>query len=129
MEKYGLIPILCPDPGLFTLLPENSYRPEDIHWFLHESGFTVLQLTTSFSNRLSEVMPPLMEGLQQNYEVVFFNLSHYFTPMERQFIRLCDRTLVLMHNTHETLENVRKRLGELEQICALVRFWEKSGQG
>jgi len=122
MEKYGMKRIACPDPGLFTLLPENSYRTEDIHWFLHESGFTVLQLNKGFSDRLSEVLPVMMEELQQNYDIIFVNLSHYLTSMERLFVRLCDRTLLLMHNTHETLEVVRKKLKELEQICGASAF-------
>ncbi len=122
MEKYGLARIVCPDPGLFTLLPENSYRSEDIRWFFHESGFTVLQLNKGFSDRLSEVVPVMMEELQQNYDIIFVNLAHYLTSMERLFVRLCDRTLVLMHNTHETLEDVRKRLGEIEQICGSRAF-------
>jgi NTE family protein len=122
MEKYGLTRIVCPDTGLFALLPDNSYRPEDIHWFLHESGFTVLQLNKGFSDRLSEVVPVMMEELQQNYDIIFVNLSHYLTSMERLFVRLCDRTLVLMHNTDETLGDVRKRLDELEQICGASAF-------
>jgi NTE family protein len=122
MEKYGLTPIACPDPGLFTLLPGKSYNREDIHWFLHESGFTVLQLSTGFSDRLSEAVPLMMEDLQQNFDVIFVNLSHYLTSMERLFVRLCDRTLVLMHNTHEKLGQVRKRLDELEEICGASAF-------
>ncbi len=122
MEKYGLTPIVCPDPGLFTLLPENSYNTRDIHWFTHESGFTVLQLTTGFSDRLSEVLPVMMEELQRNFDIIFVNLSHYITPMESLFVRLCDRTLVLMNNTPEKLDQVRKRLDELEQICGASAF-------
>ncbi len=122
MEKYGLSRIVCPDPDLFALLPENSYRTEDIHWFYHESGFTVLQLNKGFSDRLSEVLPVMMEELQQNYDIIFVNLSHYLTSMEKLFVRLCDRTLLLMHNTYETIENVKKRLGELEQICGASAF-------
>ncbi|MCP4672196.1 MAG: cyclic nucleotide-binding domain-containing protein [Desulfobacula sp.] len=122
MEKYGLTRIVCPDTALFAILPEKSYNPEDIHWFIHESGFTVLQLTTGFSDRLSEMVPLLMEGLQLHYDIIFVNLSHYLTSMERLFVRLCDRTLVLMHNTHETLEVVRKKLKELEQICGASAF-------
>lgn len=114
--------IVCPDPGLFILLPENSYRPEDIHWFIHESGFTVIQLSKGFSDRLSEVVPAMMEVLQQNFDIIFVNLSHYLTSMEKLFVRLCDRTLVLMHNTQETLGDVRKRLDELEQICGASAF-------
>lgn len=114
--------IACPDPGLFALLPENSYRSEDTNRFLHESGFTVLQLNKGFSDRLSEVVPVMMEELQQNFDTVFVNLSHDLTAMERLFVRLCDKTLVLMHNTHETLEDVGKRLGEIEQICGAGAF-------
>lgn len=122
MEKYGLAPIVCPDPGLFALLPEHSYNTKDIHWFTHESGFIVLQLTTGFSDRLSEILPVMMEALQQNFDVIFVNLSHFFTPMEKLFVRLCDRTLLMMHNTWEKLDQVRKRLDELEQICGASAF-------
>lgn len=122
MRKYGLTMVACPDPGLFALLPENSYRPEDIHWFLHESGFTVLQLNKGFSNRLSEVVPVMMEELQLNFDIIFVNLSHYLTSMERLFVRLCDKTLVLMSNTHETLVDIRRRLDDLEQICGASAF-------
>jgi NTE family protein len=83
MEKYGLAGMVCPDPGLFSLLPENSYRPEDICWFVHESGFTVLQLNKGFSDRLSEVVPAMMEALQQYFDIIFVNLSHSLTSMEK----------------------------------------------
>lgn len=122
MEKFGLNRTACPDPGLFSLLPHNSYNEKNFHWFVHESGFTVLQLDTGFSDRLSEVMPLMMEALQQNFDIVFVNLSHYLLSMERLFVRLCDKTLVLMHNTREKLDPVRKRLGELEQICGASSF-------
>ncbi len=122
MAKYGLTRIVCPDPGLFTLLPENSCRTEEMHWFLHESGFTVLQLNKGFSDRLSEVVPVMMGELQQNFDIILVNLAHYFTSMERLFVRLCDRTLVLIHNTPETLENVRKKLEAIEQICGASAF-------
>ncbi len=122
MHKYGMKKIVCPDPGLFKLLPDNSYNSKNITWFHHESGFDVLQLTTGFSNRLSEVIPALMEGLQQSYDIVFFNLSHYLNSMERLFVRLCDRTLVLMNNTREEVGNVRRRLDELEKICGPSAF-------
>ncbi len=122
MKKYGMTGTACPDPGLFRLLPENSYDPSDINWFSHDSGFAVLQLTTGFSNRLPEVMPALMEGLRHNYDIVFFNLSHYLTSMEQLFVRLCDRTMLLMNNTREKLDHVQRRLNELEGICGPSAF-------
>lgn len=122
MERYGLSRIDCTVPGLFKILPENSYRLQDIHWFVHLSGFTVLQLTTGFSNRLSEVVPVMMESLREEYDIIFVNLSHHFNDMERLFVRLCDKTLVLMHNTPEKVDIVRKRLNEIEQICGSSSF-------
>ncbi|WDP89064.1 MAG: cyclic nucleotide-binding domain-containing protein [Desulfobacter sp.] len=122
MEKYGLGRVECSVPGLFDLLPENSYRARDIQWFAHGSGFEVLQLTTGFSDRLSEVMPVLMEGIQESYDVVFFNLTHHLNEMERLFVRLCDRTLLLIHNTLEKIGAVRERLSELEEICGASAF-------
>ena len=122
MEKYGLGRVECPAPKLFDLLPEKSYQPRDIQWFAHESGFEVLQLTTGFSDRLPEVMPVLMEGMQESYDVVFFNLTHLLNEMERLFVRLCDRTLLLIHNTLDKIETVKARLSKLEQICGASAF-------
>ena len=122
MEKYDLTRIECPDHGLFRLLPPNSYKSKDIHWYKHLSGFHVLQLRTGFSDRLSEIMPVLMAGLKESYEVVFVNLTHCLNDMERLFVRLCDRTLVLIHNTEEKLGNVRSRLSALETICGTSSF-------
>lgn len=122
MEKYDLTRIECPDQGLFSLLPPGSYKFEDIHWYEHVSGFHVLQLRTGFSDRLSEIMPVLMAGLKESYDVVFFNLTHCLNDMERLFIRLCDRTLLLIHNTEEKLNEVRFRLSEIETICGTSAF-------
>jgi len=122
MEKYGLSRIECPDPGLFALLPEKSYRPGEIHWFSHGSGFGVLQLKTGFSDRLPEILPVMMEGIQENYDVVFVNLTHYLNEMEQLFVRLCDRTLLLIHNTGEKMEGVQHRIAELEKICGASAF-------
>ncbi len=122
LEKYGLRRVECPDPALFSLLPENSYRASDIQWFAHTSGFGVLQLKTGFSDRLSEVLPVMMEGIQANYDVVFFNLTHHLDEMERLFVRLCDRTLLLIHNTLEKLGQVTARIAELEKICGASAF-------
>ena len=120
--------IACPDTGLFALLPENSYRPEDIHWFIHESGFTVLQLNKGFSDRLSEVVPAMMEALQQDFDIIFVNLSHYLTSMEKLFVRLCDRTLVLMHNTHETLGDVTDAIRSSISIPAIFAPYRHKGR-
>lgn len=122
MERYNLVRIACPDQGLFRLLPPNSYKPADIHWYEHVSGFHVLQLRTGFSDRLSEIAPVLMAGLKESYNVVFFNLTHCLNDMERLFVRLCDRTLLLIHNTKEKLEDVRSRLSALEEICGTSSF-------
>ena len=122
MERYDLTRIECPDQGLFRLLPPDSYKFEDIHWYQHLSGFHVLQLRTGFSDRLSEIMPILMASLKESYDVVFFNLTHCLNDMERLFIRLCDRTLLLIHNTEEKLGDVRSRLSELEVICGTSAF-------
>ena len=122
MNSYGLERIACPDPGLYMLLPENTYRLRDINWFVHESDFYVLQLSTGFSESLSEVMPAMMEGLQQKFEIVFFSLSHEFSFMERLFARLCDRTLVLMNNTAGNLEQVRAHISELESVLGNSAF-------
>ncbi len=122
MHKYELARMGCPDPGLFRVLPEGSYKPEDIHWYAHGSGFHVLQLKSGFSDRLSEIMPALMAGLKESYDVVFFNLTHCLNDMERLFVRLCDRTFLLVHNTEEKIAGVRSRLQELEQICGSSAF-------
>lgn len=122
MQKYDLARMECPDSGLFRLLPSDSYKVEDIHWYKHLSGFHVLQLQTGFSDRLSEIMPVLMAGLKESYDVVFFNLTHCLNDMERLFIRLCDRTLLLIHNTEEKLGDVRSRLSKLEVICGTSAF-------
>ncbi|WP_321495878.1 cyclic nucleotide-binding and patatin-like phospholipase domain-containing protein [uncultured Desulfobacter sp.] len=122
MLKYDLAHMECPTPDLFRLLPPSSYKPEDIHWYKHLSGFHVLQLRTGFSDRLSEIMPVLMAGLKDAYDVVFFNLTHCLNDMERLFVRLCDRTFLLIHNTEEKIGEVRTRLLELEQICGASAF-------
>ena len=122
MQKYDLARMECPDSSLFRLLPPDSYKFEDIHWYEHLSGFHVLQLRTGFSDRLSEIMPVLMAGLKESYDVVFINLTHCLNDMERLFIRLCDRTLLLIHNTEEKIEEVRSRLSELEVICGTSTF-------
>jgi NTE family protein len=122
MDKYDLSRIECPDHGLFGLLPPDSYKFEDIHWYEHLSGFHVLQLRTGFSDRLSEIMPVLMAGLKESYDVVFINLIHCLNEMERLFVRLCDRTLLLIHNTKEKLCDVRSRLSEIEAICGTSAF-------
>ena len=122
MHKYELARMGCPDPGLFRVLPEGSYKSEDIHWYAHGSGFHVLQLKSGFSDRLSEIMPALMAGLKESYDVVFFNLTHCLNDMERLFVRLCDRTFLLVHNTEEKIAGVRSRLQELEQICGSSAF-------
>ncbi|WP_033398034.1 patatin-like phospholipase family protein [Desulfobacter curvatus] len=122
MEKYDLTRIECPDRGLFRLLPPDSYQSADIHWYEHVSGFHVLQLRTGFSDRLSEIMPVLMAGLKESYDVVFFNLTHCLNDMERLFVRLCDRTLLLIHNTKEKLGEVRSRLSTIETICGTSAF-------
>ena len=122
MDKYDLSRIACPDQGLFRLLPANSYKSADIHWYEHLSGFHVLQLRTGFSDRLSEIMPVLMAGLKESYDVVFINLIHCLNEMERLFVRLCDRTLLLIHNTEEKLGDVRSRLSEIEAICGASAF-------
>nr|WP_319393011.1 cyclic nucleotide-binding and patatin-like phospholipase domain-containing protein [uncultured Desulfobacter sp.] len=125
MEKYDLARIECPDQGLFSLLPPDSYKSADIHWYEHLSGFHVLQLRTGFSKRLSEIMPVLMASLKESYDVVFFNLTHFLNDMERLFVRLCDRTLLLVHNTEEKFKEVRSRLTELETICGPSAFLGK----
>ncbi|MCG8552073.1 MAG: patatin-like phospholipase domain-containing protein, partial [Desulfobacterales bacterium] len=122
MEKYALDRIECPDHGLFRILPPDSYKSEDIHWYKHSSGFHVLQLRTGFSDRLSEIMPVLMAGLKESYDVVFINLIHCLNDMERLFVRLCDRTLLLIHNTREKITDVRSRLSEIEAICGTSAF-------
>nr|WP_321399893.1 cyclic nucleotide-binding and patatin-like phospholipase domain-containing protein [uncultured Desulfobacter sp.] len=122
MVKYDLARIECPDQGLFRLLPPDSYKSADIHWYEHLSGFHVLQLRTGFSDRLSEIMPVLMAGLKESYDVIFFNLTHCLNEMERLFVRLCDRTLLLIHNTEEKLGTVRSRLSNLEAICGTSSF-------
>jgi len=122
MHKYDLTRMDCPDPGLFRILPPDSYEFADIHWYEHSSGFHVLQLRTGFSDRLSEIMPVLMAGLKESYDVVFFNLTHRLDDMERLFVRLCDRTLLLIHNTKEKIEEVRSRLSALETICGTSAF-------
>jgi NTE family protein len=122
MDKYDLSRIECPDQGLFSILPPNSYKFKDIHWFEHLSGFHVLQLRTGFSDRLSEIMPVLMAGLKESYDVVFINLIHCLDEMERLFVRLCDRTLLLIHNTEGKLGDVRSRLSEIEAICGTSAF-------
>nr|WP_320015568.1 cyclic nucleotide-binding and patatin-like phospholipase domain-containing protein [uncultured Desulfobacter sp.] len=116
MQKYDLTRMECPDPGLFSFLPPDSYNAAEINWYEHLSGFRVLQLRTGFSDRLSEIMPVLMTGLKESYDVVFFNLTYCLNDMERLFIRLCDRTLLLIHNTEEKLGEVRSRLSTLEAI-------------
>lgn len=122
MQKYDLARMECPDSGLFRLLPPDSYKVEDIHWYQHLSGFHVLQLQTGFSDRLSEIMPVLMAGLKESYDVVFFNLTHCLNDMDQLFVRLCDRTLLLIHNTEEKLGDVRSRLSKLEAICGTSAF-------
>ncbi|MGD9825068.1 patatin-like phospholipase family protein [Desulfobacter sp.] len=122
MHKYDLTRMECPDPGLFRLLPPDSYKPAEIHWYEHLSRFHVLQLQTGFSDRLSEIMPVLMAGLKESYDVVFFNLTHCLNDMERLFVRLCDRTLLLIHNTEEKLREVQSRLSALEAICGTSAF-------
>ncbi len=122
MEKYDLSRMDCPDPGLFRFLPPDSYKPADINWYEHVSGFHVLQLRTGFSDKLSEIMPVLMTGLKESYDVVFFNLTHCLNDMDRLFIRLCDRTLLLIHNTEEKLGEVRSRLSALDEICGTSAF-------
>lgn len=122
MERYDLARTECPDQGLLRLLPPDSYKFEDIDWYQHLSGFHVLQLRTGFSDRLSDIMPILMASLKESYDVVFFNLTHRLNDMERLFIRLCDRTLLLIHNTEGKLGHVRSRLSELEVIYGTSAF-------
>ncbi|HKL83761.1 MAG TPA: cyclic nucleotide-binding and patatin-like phospholipase domain-containing protein [Desulfobacter sp.] len=122
MQKYDLTRMKCPDPGLFRLLSPDSYRPAGINWYKHLSGFHVLQLQTGFSDRLSEIMPVLMTSLKESYDVVFFNLTHCLNDMEQLFIRLCDRTLLLIHNTEEKLGDVCSRLLTLEAIYGTSAF-------
>ena len=122
MEKYGLRRVECPEPNLFSLLPQNSYQPKDIQWFSHASGFGVLQLKTGFSDRLPEILPMMMEEIQENYDIVFVNLTHHLKEMERLFVRLCDRSLLLIYNTLEKLAHVKQRIGELEKICGPSAF-------
>jgi NTE family protein len=122
MQKYDLTRMECPEPGLFRFLPPDSYNAADINWYEHLSGFHVLQLRTGFSDRLSEIMPVLMTGLKESYDVVFFNLTHCLNDMDRLFIRLCDRTLLLIHNTEEKLGEVRSRLSTLEAIYETSAF-------
>jgi len=122
MQKYDLTRMECPEPGLFSFLPPDSYNAADINWYEHVSGFHVLQLRTGFSDRLSEIMPVLMTGLKESYDVVFFNLTHCLNDMDRLFIRLCDRTLLLVHNTEEKLGEVRSRLSTLEAIYETSAF-------
>ncbi|NWH06561.1 patatin-like phospholipase family protein [Desulfobacter latus] len=122
MQKYNLTRMECPDPGLFRFLPPDSYNAADINWYGHLSGFHVLQLRTGFSDRVSEILPVLMTGLKESYDVVFFNLTHCLNDMEQLFVRLCDRTLLLIHNTKEKLRDVRSRLSTLEDICGTSAF-------
>ncbi len=129
IQKYDLSRMACPAPELFSLLPPDSYKSEEVHWYEHLSGFHVLQLQTGFSNRLSEIIPVLMAGLKEFYDVVFFNLTHCLNDIEQLFIRLCDRTLLLIHNTEEKLREVQSRLSKLEVICGPSAFLGRTRVG
>ncbi|MFO7884961.1 MAG: cyclic nucleotide-binding domain-containing protein [Desulfobacteraceae bacterium] len=117
LQDTGLLPIACPDVGLFRLLPPNLYRPEDFHWLRHESGFAVLQVRKGFSKFLSQSLPHLMEGFRDSFDLIFFSLSHGMNDLERQMVRLCDRNLVLINNTESALPKVRKKLAEIEKTA------------
>ncbi len=117
MNRLGLYPCPCPDPGLFSLISPGLYGETDFHWFRHGSGFLVLQVAQGFSEGLCAVLPHLMEGFRERFDLIFFGLSHRLNRLERLLIRLCDKNYVLINNTRDALERVRERLDLVEEIA------------
>ena len=117
MKKLGLFESICPDTGLFRLLPPRLYRPDDFHWYIHQSGFSVLQVKKGFSDQLAEKLPLLMEGFRDSFDLIFFSLSHHLNELERLLVRLCDRNMVLINNTTQAFFEVKKRLDLMDTIA------------
>jgi len=119
MQKFGLENISCPDEGLFSLLPPNVYKTGDFKWFHHNSGFSVLQVNKGFNKKLVPALPLLMESFKRGYDIVIFSLAHYFENLEQQAVRLCDKNLLLINNTHKALPGVRQKLKRLEETAGI----------
>ncbi len=117
MKKLGLVKSICPDTGLFRLLPPRLYQPGDFHWYSHKAGFSVLQVKKGFSGRLSEKVPLLMEEFRNCFDLIFFSLSNHLNELERLLIRLCDKNMVLINNTEQALPRVRNRLKMMDSIA------------
>ena len=117
MERYGLNISVCPDESLFGLLPPNVYSAGDFKWFVHPSGFTVLQVNKGFNEKLVPALPQLMDNFKTLYDLVIFSLSHRFGNLEQQAVRLCDKNLLLINNTTGALEDVRRKLRRIEEIA------------
>ncbi len=117
MDKLGLVESICPDTGLFRLLPPRVYKPDDFHWYCHKAGFSVLQVKKGFSERLNESVPLLMEGFRDSFDLIFFSLSHHLNELERLLIRLCDKNMVLINNTRQAIPKVRDRLNRINTIA------------
>lgn len=123
LKNFGLKKTDCPVPELFMFLPNRTYKFEDINWFVHESGFYVLNLSTGFSDRLYEVIPLIMEQIKKSFDVVFFNLSSSLGKMEKLLIRLCDQTYIIISNTYDRLENVSSHIEKIENIFGPSAFF------
>lgn len=117
MKKLGLFEMICPDTGLFRLLPPNIYRGDDFHWYSHQAGFSVLQVKRGFSEHLCKAVPLLMEGFRDSFDLILFSLSHRLNELERLLVRLCDKNLLLINNTEHALPRIRERLDLIENIA------------
>lgn len=122
MDNYGLKRTGCPVPELFMLIPEKIYSSEDINWFVHESGFFVLNLSPGFDDKLYSAVPLILEQLKKSFNVVFFNVSSCLGKMEKLLIRLCDQTYVIISNTYETLDCVAGHIEKIEKIFGSRAF-------
>jgi len=119
MQKFDLGSISCPDESLFDLIPPNIYKLTDFHWFRHPSGFTVLQISKGFNEKMVPVLALLMESLRYRYDLVIFSIGHYFGNLEQQAVRLCDKNFLLINNTKEALPDVTKKLNRLEETAGV----------
>ncbi|MGM0418714.1 MAG: patatin-like phospholipase family protein [Thermodesulfobacteriota bacterium] len=125
LKNFGLQRTGCPVPELFMFLPDKSYKFEDINWFVHESGFYVLNLSTGFTDKLYKAVPLILEQIKKSFDVVFFNVSSDLGKMEKLLIRLCDQTYVIISNTEATLGNVAKHIENIENIFGSNAFFGK----
>ncbi|MCG8565761.1 MAG: patatin-like phospholipase domain-containing protein [Desulfobacterales bacterium] len=116
---FELTAIPPPDQGIHRMLTSQLCKSDDICWYSHPSGFEVLHIHQHSKEKIQTILPQFMERIKRQYNLIFFNMDHRFLEFEKQVIRLCDKNLLIIQNTHDELQNVKSQIDFLEEISGI----------